>query len=134
MQEKDNGKIKTTIINQDRYYKVQSLLTGTCDGDYYEDISMRVIDEFFDSFNNNQSNISVVFNKSKALKDMITKIYKELKNENKVNTAMLQAWFDIGFEKANKIYEKLQESGITIKKYGIMIGNEEKLTVLEKYL
>lgn len=129
-----NSTLKTTIINEENFYRIQSALVGDYDVDYYQDISMRTINEFFDSFDNNKSNIVYVFNKSKALKNLITIIYKELKNKKSVCTSILQAWFDIDFEKANRIFERLKESGIVVKKYGVAVGDEEKMSILEKYL
>lgn len=133
--EKENNSIDySTVINQEKFYKIQSRLINGDNSYYYQNISISIINEFFIAFNQNTSLIDFVLKKSKALKDLLKIVCKELCNENKINTSVLQAWFEIDFEKAHTIFTGLKDSEIIVKKYGIMVGNNEKLKKLKSFL
>lgn len=86
------------------------------------------------AFNQNISLIESVLESSKPLKDLLRIICKELYNESRINTSILQAWFEIDFEKANAIFTGLKDSKIIVKKYGIMVCNNEKIKRLANSL
>lgn len=124
----------SSVINQEKFYRIQSKFINGNNSYYYQNISISIINEFFIAFNQNTSLIDFILKKSKALKDLLKIVCKELYNENKINTSVLQAWFEIDFEKAHTIFTGLKDSEIIVKKYGIMVGNNEKLKKLKSFL
>ena len=111
------------------------MLIDGYDSQYFQQgISTTIINEFFVAFNQNISLIKSILEYSKPIKDLLRIICKELYNQSRINTSILQAWFEIDFEKASAIFAGLKDSEIIVKKYGIMVCNNEKIERLANSL